>query len=550
AFDARLKQWRAVKVLAANFIDDEHVRARFEHEAEAMARLSHRNLLRVVDIDIDGGTPFIVMELARGGAITDWLKRHGVMPARQAIQVVMQACDGLAHAHGLGVVHRDVKPHNLLISDDGRILLTDFGIAQLAESISMTQTGSVMGTFAYMAPEQRNDAKSVDGRADVYALGATLFTILTLRTSAELFFAEARDEILEPVDEPLRDVILEACRYDRDERIGSVLALKAKLAEVMERLPDVPCPPLTDAILPLPERPPLLLDEGSGVEDLQKSLATRDADAPTYVPRGRLDQLLEEQSTTLYSDTGIEEAGGAAWVMQTPDLTRSPARRGIEDLSEEDVPSYVDVSTMDRQPRPPSPQVIGAPAPLPQRQPARSIAPPPRRPVQPAMLQTEPEATADEGVLSGLGSTANVAAVAAAMVVFVVGLVLGYGIVDKTVASMSEVRAGAYLVRTSKEQHSLIEELVAVGADREVLEARWFAFSDAPPVDQARLASEFVDAVVMQGQGAELRGMAETQAQLLVTARDEWVAADVALQSARSSWVARLTGDLGVQTRR
>ena len=255
AWDARLKQWRAIKVLAANFVNDDHVRQRFEHEAEAMARLSHRNLLRVVDIDSDGGTPFIVMELARGGAVTDWLKRHGIMPPKLACEVVVQACRGLAHAHSVGVVHRDVKPHNLLIADDGRVLLTDFGIAQLAEGIGMTQTGSVMGTFAYMAPEQRNDAKSVDERADVYALGASLYTILTLKTSAELFFAEARDEILEPVPEPLRDTILAACRYDREDRLPTVDALADRLIEAMELMEDQEAPPLTDAVKPLPDTP-------------------------------------------------------------------------------------------------------------------------------------------------------------------------------------------------------------------------------------------------------------------------------------------------------
>jgi serine/threonine protein kinase len=152
AHDSRLKQWRAVKVLASNHIDDDHVRSRFEAEAEVMAKLSHQNLMRVIDIDRDGKVPFMVMELARGGAVLDWCKRHGALPPRLALRVAMQCAEGLHHAHEQGVVHRDVKPHNILVREEDRVVLTDFGIARIDDGLHLTAAGSAMGTFVFMAP--------------------------------------------------------------------------------------------------------------------------------------------------------------------------------------------------------------------------------------------------------------------------------------------------------------------------------------------------------------------------------------------------------------
>ena len=534
AWDSRLKQWRAVKVLAANFVSDEHVRHRFETEAEAMARLSHRNLLRVVDIDSDGGTPFIVMELARGGAITDWLKRHGVMYPRLACEVLAQACEGLAHAHAVGVVHRDVKPHNLLIADDGRVLLTDFGIAQLAEGAGMTQTGSVMGTFAYMAPEQRNDAKSVDGRADVYALGATLYTILTLKTSAELFFAEARDEILEPVPEGLRDIILNACRYDRDDRLPDVHALRERLLEAMESMDAFDGPPLTDHILPLPETPAPLLDADSGVEDLQKALALRDGDAPTYIPRARLDQLLEEQSTTLYSDTGVDEQQPTTLPYRMPERGREP-RMGVEELSDDDVPGYYEVSTMDRQP---------STSPVPPSQTEYVISPPPAVSVRAAPLHTaQPAATRAPNPPPAL---MRWFALGCIVVFSLFALIAGYGVVDKSAASLEHRRASAALILAAQEPHGMIEALRRAGATEEPLRERWFAYDDAEAHVKARQAAAFAEAVIQASGQVDLEGIARVQVQQLDSARRDWMIAERKLHRARRSVPGLLTGDLGI----
>lgn len=535
AFDARLKQWRAIKVLDSDFISDSHVRQRFEIEAEAMARLNHRNLLRVVDIDSDGATPFIVMELARGGAITDWLRRNGKMSPRQAVEVVIQACDGLHHAHSLGVVHRDVKPHNLLIAEDSRILLTDFGIAQIASgSASMTLTGSVMGTFAYMAPEQRNDAKGVDARADVYALGASLYTIVSLRTSAELFFAEARDEILEAVPEALRPVILDACRYDREERFPSVAALKEALLEVMPRLPYVPSRPLTDALTELPEVPPEFLSPDSGVEGLRASLSTGD-ETPTYVSGTRLDELLEEQSTTLYSDTDAGE--GPKDTPLYASARSGFARSSLEELSAEPPPP-MDLSTMDREPL-----YLDAPAPPPE--PVKVITGAPG-PVSAVELHTTEPASVRSAPRIYYGVVGSVLLLPVLAVTILVLSFVGYGVVDKLFAGLGYERAGSALVQTVEDQHSLIEELAEAGADQKRLETSWFEIQDAPRLEQPVAAAAFVEVVLEESEDISLGNIGQIQVAQLRSSRSEWVAAADALQAARSSWSGRISGDLGL----
>jgi serine/threonine protein kinase len=273
ALDTRLKQWRALKVLAPNLLDDDHVRARFDAEAQVMARMSHPNLMRVVDVDKDGRVPFMVMELARGGSVLDWCKRHGAMPPALALDVAMQCAEGLQHAHDQGIVHRDVKPHNILVREDGRVVLTDFGIAQIAEGEHLTATGAAMGTFVFMAPEQRSDAKSVDHRADVYGLGATLFTLLTLRTSAELFFAEARDELLEGIPDELQPMILAACKYERDQRYPTVRAFRDAMNLRRSRLPAGDVPALYEEVVRLPAEPPATVGPEANVGDLLAVLA-------------------------------------------------------------------------------------------------------------------------------------------------------------------------------------------------------------------------------------------------------------------------------------
>jgi serine/threonine protein kinase len=246
AWDTRLQGWRAVKVLFPEFAQRRKLRTRFESEARAMAAIDHPNVVRVFDVVTDATLPYLVMEIADGGSLNDWLEEHGAMPPRLAVRATEQIARGLAAAHAVGVVHRDVKPQNVLLDRSGRCMVSDFGIARVEFLDSMTRTGTSMGTIGYMAPEQRTDAKVVDVRADVYALGALLYKLLTSVVLTDMFMIGHDAELIEPVPEPLRVALVKACHHDRDDRWPDVDSFVAALLEALPRLPPDPddVPPL------------------------------------------------------------------------------------------------------------------------------------------------------------------------------------------------------------------------------------------------------------------------------------------------------------------
>jgi serine/threonine protein kinase len=180
ARDTGLDRTVAVKVLADNLAGDDDLRKRFLREARLAARLSHPNVVNVFDAGEDDGRPYIVMELVEGETLAE---RGRVSPA-EARRLALQAARGLAHAHEAGLVHRDIKPGNLLLRRDGTLKIADFGIAWAAETTALTQAGTVLGTAAYLAPEQAL-GEEVTPAADVYSLGAVLYELLTGRPPFE-----------------------------------------------------------------------------------------------------------------------------------------------------------------------------------------------------------------------------------------------------------------------------------------------------------------------------------------------------------------------------
>src|SRR5436853_7686201 len=157
AFDQRLERYVALKLLAEHLADDPTFVSRFRREALAAARLVHPNIVQVFDFGFDErhGQHFIVMEHVPGHSCAELLRDHGRMELDQAVDVITQSCRGLDYAHRNGVVHRDVKPGNLLRAEDGVTKLADFGIAKaMSDESGITQVGSVIGTAAYLAPEQ------------------------------------------------------------------------------------------------------------------------------------------------------------------------------------------------------------------------------------------------------------------------------------------------------------------------------------------------------------------------------------------------------------
>jgi serine/threonine protein kinase len=187
AFDDRLEREVAIKLLAEHLADDSQFVARFRREALAAARLVHPNIVQVFDFGLDEATHrhYIAMELVRGQSGAEILRDQGVLDLRDALSIVAQACRGLEYAHRNGVVHRDVKPGNLLRGEDGVVKLADFGIAKaFSDESSITQVGSVLGTAAYLAPEQAAGEQAGPG-ADLYALGVVTYQFLSGRLPYE-----------------------------------------------------------------------------------------------------------------------------------------------------------------------------------------------------------------------------------------------------------------------------------------------------------------------------------------------------------------------------
>src|SRR3954466_4268403 len=187
AFGDRLERDVAIKLLAEHLADDDQFVARFRREALSVARLVHPNIVEVFDFGLDEPThrQYIVMELVRGRSGAEILRDEGVLELRDALSIVAQACRGLEYAHRNGVVHRDVKPGNLLRGEDGVVKLADFGIAKaFSDESSITQVGSVLGTAAYLAPEQAA-GEQAGPAADLYALGVVAYQLMSGRLPYE-----------------------------------------------------------------------------------------------------------------------------------------------------------------------------------------------------------------------------------------------------------------------------------------------------------------------------------------------------------------------------
>ncbi|HET9152693.1 MAG TPA: protein kinase [Solirubrobacterales bacterium] len=246
ATDRILERTVAVKVLAEHLSDDERFVARFRREALAVARLIHPNIVQVYDSGVDDGRHYIVMEYVAGRSGAQILQRHGPVDAETAAEIGIQACAGLDYAHRRGIIHRDVKPGNLMIvggpvgGGEMIVKLTDFGIARAVEQTRITQVGSVVGTAAYLAPEQVRGEEATPA-TDVYALGVVLYQFLTGRlpyegsSLAELAVRQQNEKPLPPsaydsdVPEPLGAAVLRALEDDPNRRYASTEELATGL---------------------------------------------------------------------------------------------------------------------------------------------------------------------------------------------------------------------------------------------------------------------------------------------------------------------------------
>ena len=240
--DRQLGRQVAIKVLAPPFDRDREFVERFQREARAAAGLSHPNIVAVFDSGSDDGTHYIVTELVEGETLADRLRRDGPMPQAEAIAVAVDIARALAAAHERGLIHRDIKPGNVMLLPDSRVKVVDFGIARAAGSDTLTNTGVVLGSTAYLSPEQAS-GQPVDERADLYALGCVLYEMLTGRVpfSADTPIATMYRHVNEdppppstfaPILSELEDIVMRALEKDPKRRFASASELEAALLAV------------------------------------------------------------------------------------------------------------------------------------------------------------------------------------------------------------------------------------------------------------------------------------------------------------------------------
>lgn len=224
----------AIKILHQNFGSDQDFVARFKREAQAAGKLNHQNVVSMYDVGYDQGFHYIIMEYVAGCTLKEYIQHHSRVTIQEAVKITIAIAEGLEHAHMMGIVHCDVKPHNILITDAGRVKVTDFGIARAINSAAtMMYTNSVMGSAHYISPEQAS-GKTINVSTDIYSLGVVLYELLTGEvpfrgeTPVSVALQHVKDRVIAPriknslIPPQLEQVVLTALEKEPGKRFGSI----------------------------------------------------------------------------------------------------------------------------------------------------------------------------------------------------------------------------------------------------------------------------------------------------------------------------------------
>jgi eukaryotic-like serine/threonine-protein kinase len=265
--DRLLARRVAVKILLPQFARDPAFLARFRREAQAAASLSHPNIVGIFDSGAEGETHFIIMEYVDGRSLRDVLRDSGPLQPQRAAEIGGEVCAGLGAAHARGLVHRDIKPGNIMLTPDGTVKVMDFGIARAAASDTITQTQMVVGTAQYISPEQAQGLP-IDFRSDLYSLGCCLYEMLTGQppftgaTPVAIAYRHVRETPVPPrqlnpdVPAPLEAVVMKALAKNPANRYQTAAEVRADLGRARAGVPVEATPLLDPALLTVPGHQP------------------------------------------------------------------------------------------------------------------------------------------------------------------------------------------------------------------------------------------------------------------------------------------------------
>ncbi len=362
AYHAALDRYVALKVLHPMFKGDREFLARFQREARIVARLEHPNIVAIYDFSEHEGTPYLVMRFVEGRTLKALLGEQHPLPLPRVLEILRPVCDALEYAHGQGVLHRDVKPSNILIEDDGKVFVTDFGLAKMVQSGDATiSQDRVIGTPQYISPEQAK-GETVDRHTDLYSLGVVLYEMVTGRVpyTADTPFAVVHDHIFSPLPLPSRvnpavvpaveQVILKALSKSPSDRYQGAQEFFRALAAAVESLGAAAAPPPAAAPLRATPAVPSTVTFAPEREAVSSAPATETVPAAAASsPAAAAGELLDAVKEAM--------APGVAEVKRAMDTVRSEMAAGLSRAAQE----IRERSAPPVSPAPPTPAVPSEP---------------------------------------------------------------------------------------------------------------------------------------------------------------------------------------------
>ncbi len=353
AHDRLLDRPVALKALFPEYAREPSFVERFRREAQSAAGLSHPNIVAIYDWGQEAGTYFIVMEIVQGRSLRDLIRADGPLDPNQAAEICAEIASALGYAHRSGIVHRDVKPGNVLITPTGTVKVTDFGIARAGTSDALTQTGSVMGTATYFSPEQAQ-GHPVDGRSDVYSLGVVLYEMLTGvppftgDTPVAVAYKHVREAPVPPsrrnpdVPADLEQVILTAMQKDPDLRYQTAEDMRADLLRFRRGRP-LAAAPVTAMVAEVPTTAQTAARAAIAADAGATAIHPRTARVAEYAPaRTGASRAIAAVLTVLVLGLAVllvfvlsDKNGAGNGTVEVPDVTGlqlDNAQRRLEDL--------------------------------------------------------------------------------------------------------------------------------------------------------------------------------------------------------------------------